>query len=146
MRLDISSIAKRIASGHPLRVALAPSQVSDEEIRELAEMPEYANFESFVQETLDEMDDSFNLSDVKILSWSFYSQWVKAGKPDVDDPNVEIKPMNNRQIIDVLTKEWGLKYDTSTSAPQPKQISERSIPGKIREKPRSFDRKSRLVT
>jgi len=104
------------------KIALTPNNATESEIQELAAMPEYHSFESFVQEIIDEMDDSFTLADARVLVFSFYKQWVRAGKPDPKDPNTEIRPMNVKEVIDVLRGEWGLQYDTKGEPPPPKQV------------------------
>lgn len=135
---------KRIA----VRISLAPETISDGEIRELAGMPEYQSFESFVQEVTDEMEETFNLSDVKILVWSMYTKWVKAGRPDPKDPLTSIKPMDNKQVIDVLTKEWGLTYVPPGSKPGviPPSLIKKTLKAPGVQTPRAFDRRNRFPT
>lgn len=87
-----------------IRVALADDNLSDEEIKDLADMPEYESIEAFVDEVLNDVNGidlsgeepthTFNLSDVQTLVWRAY----KDGRPT-----------SNKKVIDEL-KSWGLKY------------------------------------
>ena len=119
-----------------MKKALAGEGLSDSEVKELAKMPEYQSLEAFVDEVLNDVNSveyeggdenkpiyTFNLSDVQVLVWGFYKQWVKAGKPS--GPDAKIKPLGNTQVINEL-KQWGLTYSHSgTDRPktQPRLIS-----------------------
>lgn len=106
--MDIEHVAASI-------IALAPDDTTDSEISALAHAPEYQSIEAFVQEVMDEEDDSFTLADVRILVYSLYMQWRKAenlrelGKLDPNSPIANIQPMGNSEVIKVL-KSYGLKY------------------------------------
>lgn len=109
------------------RIALADDDLSDEEIKELASMPEYESIEAFVDETLNDLNSveyedgdeskpvyTFNLSDVQVLAWRSYQQG---------------KPLGNKRIIDMLVKDWGLTYrPRSEKRAQPKLVTKPLAP------------------
>jgi hypothetical protein len=117
-----------------IRVALAENpNMSLDDAEEFLSIPEdaepYQSLEVFVQACYDDAPDdakmiTFNLSDVRILYLHLLHQWIEAGRPDVNDPTTQIKPLSNTQIISEL-KKYGLTYiPQGTKNPPPRLISQ----------------------
>jgi len=115
-----------------IKLALAKGNLTDEEAKAVLAHPQdsepYRDIETFVQAVLDDMEDTFNLSDVRILYYSYLNKWIKAGRPDPNNPDNPIKPMSNTKIIAEL-KGYGLLYQERDSAdPEPTLVTKRLAP------------------
>ena len=115
-----------------IRIALAKDNLTEEQARAVYNHPldgePYESLEKFVDAVINEMEDTFNLSDVRILYWSLLDKWIKAGRPDPKDRNNPIKPLGYDKIIDEL-ESYGLTYRERDSAgPKPNLVTKKLAP------------------